>query len=80
MDEVASGTKLAVLVLVIISTHFLPENGLMFDKFGDSMGKETVCSIGAVTGFVIALAELQFSLLRHVCSSFIIYQIDTHVQ
>ena len=80
MDKVATGAKLAVLVLVVISAHFLPENGLMFDKFCDSMSKETVRSISAVPGFAITFAELQFSLLRQVCSSFIIYQIDTHVQ
>ena len=80
MNEIASGTELAIFMLVVISAHLLPQNRLMFDKFSDPMGEKAVNPISAATCFAPTFAELQFSLLRQVGSSFIIYQIDTHVQ
>ena len=80
MHEVASGAELAVFVLVVVSAHLLSQNGLVLNKFPHPMREETVGSIGAVPCLIIALAELQFSLLRQMGCSFIIYQIDTHSQ
>ena len=58
MHEVASGTKLAVLVLVVIATHLLSEKGLVADEFLDSVGKKTVVSVVAVASFGKTPAEL----------------------
>ena len=80
MNEVASGTELAVFVLMVISAHLLSENRLVLHKFLHSVGEEAVCSIGTVASFTITLAELKFSLVREVSCSFIINQIDTHLQ
>ena len=79
MHEVASGTKLAVLELVVVSAHLLPENRLVHHEFFHSMCEEAVVSIAAVPGFSKATAQLEFSLLGKLGDCFIIYQNDAHM-
>ena len=79
MYEVASGTELAVLELVVVSAHLLPENRLVHHQFFHSMREEAVVSIAAMPGFSKATAKLEFSLLGKLCDCFIIYQNDAHM-
>ena len=80
MNKVASGTELAVFVLMVIPAHLLPQQWLVLHQLLHSVGEEAVHSVGTMAGLTVTLAELQFSLLREVGCSFIIYQIDAHVQ
>ena len=80
MDEVASGTELAVLVLVVIATHLLPENWLVADQLLNAVCKKAIAAVVAVPRLGKTPAQLQFPLFGLLGSSFIIYRIDTHAQ
>lgn len=78
MHEVASGPKLAVLVLVVIPAHLLPQDGLVLHQLLHPVREETVVAVRAVPSFRVALAQFQLALEPRVGSSFIIYHLHTH--
>jgi len=55
--EVASGAELAVLMLMVVPTHLLPQNGLVEYKLFDSVGEEAVFSVATISCFGIAATE-----------------------
>lgn len=55
MDKVASGSKLAVLVLVVIAAHLLPQDGLVLNQLLHTMGEKTVITVGTVPGLCVTL-------------------------
>jgi hypothetical protein len=78
MNEVASGPKLAVLVLMVIAAHLLSQDGLVLYQFLHPMSEKTVIPVCTVPRLCVALAQLQLPLLPRVGSSFIIYHLHTH--
>ncbi len=70
MDEITTGSKLAVLVLVEISADFFPEGWLITYKLIDSVGKEAGIAISAETIFGPAFAELNLSFCGSLLREF----------
>jgi len=58
MDEVASGAKLAVLVLVIVAAHLLPQNWLVLHQLFDSVSEKAILSVSAQPCLCVTLAQL----------------------
>lgn len=80
MHEVTSGPKLAILMLVVVPTHLLPQNRLVENELFHSVGEETVFSVAAVTGFGITSTELKFAFSGNIGCCFVGGQFQTHDQ
>lgn len=80
MHKVASGTELTVLMLVIVPTHLLSQDGLVQYQFLDPVSEKTVVSIAAKSCISKAFAKLQLALKWGISGGFIICQFQTHDQ
>lgn len=79
VHEVASGSELAVFVLVVIATHLLPQDRLVPFQLLHPVSEEAILSVSTISRLRVTLAELQFPLHHRHRSGFIIQYLDTHL-
>ena len=80
VDEVASGPKFTIFVLMIVPTHLLSKGRLMKHQFIHSMREKAIISVHAHPALGKTLAELQLPLVGRVGQSLIIHHFCTHNQ
>jgi hypothetical protein len=80
VNEVASGPKFTVLVLMEIAAHLFAQGRLVHLQLFKPMREETVLPIGAIARFGETSAELKFAFLRSSGYLFIIHNLSSHDQ
>lgn len=78
MNEITSGSELAILVLVEISTYFLSQCWLITYQLIDSVSEEAGLTITTVTLFGPAFAKFDLSFGGRILTDLIVDYCHTH--
>lgn len=80
VDEVAAAAELAVLVLVVVSAHLLPQSRLVHHQLFQTMREEAAFSVHTEPSLRKTTAQLQLTLATYSKQGILVQHRHAHYQ